>query len=247
MKVLLLQDVYKLGRAGDVKKVANGYGRNYLIPHGFAVLATPEAVKQAERIREKATIQRKLLNQEMEVVAERISGLVLSFSAKASETDRLYGSITTQMIIEAVNEKANVEITRRQVDSQPLRTLGEFLVPIRLTVDLIPDVKVIVYREGEALTVSEDEAESEVEDVPEGESVESAEVEDVPEGESVESAEVEEIVVSEIEEVKEEEMISETEVESTEEVEEVALDEVEIEADENEESITESPETEEEE
>lgn len=231
MKVLLLQDVYKLGRAGDVKKVANGYGRNYLIPQGFAVLATPEAVKQAERIREKATIQRQLLNKEMEVVAERISGLVLSFSARASETDRLYGSITTQMITEAVNEKANVEITRRQVVSQPLRTLGEFMVSIRLTVDLIPEVKVIVYREGEALAISEDETEGE----------------GVPEGETVESDEAEDIVVSEIETVEDEELDGGAEDESTVEVEEVPLDEVEVGADETEESITEAPEAEEEE
>jgi large subunit ribosomal protein L9 len=58
MKVLLLKDVYKLGRAGDVKKVADGYGRNYLLPHGMAVLATPETLNMAERIREKAAVQR---------------------------------------------------------------------------------------------------------------------------------------------------------------------------------------------
>ena len=89
MKVLLLKDVYKLGRAGDVKKVADGYGRNYLIPQGLAALATPGALKQAEHIKSKATIQRAILNKEMDVVAQKLVGVVLTFSAKASETGKL--------------------------------------------------------------------------------------------------------------------------------------------------------------
>lgn len=150
MKVLLLKDVYKLGRAGDVKKVADGYGRNYLLPQGLATLATPGALKQAERIREQATVQRQILNKEMDVIAKRLDGVVLTFPAKASETGKLYGSVSTQIITEALNKKTGVEINRRQVDVQPLRALGEYKVRIRLTVDLVPDITVIVHREGEA-------------------------------------------------------------------------------------------------
>jgi large subunit ribosomal protein L9 len=150
MKVLLLKDVYKLGRAGDVKRVADGYGRNYLLPQGMAVLATAEALKMSERIREKANVQRAIVNQEMDAVAKQIAGLTLLFPAKASETGKLYGSVTTQMITEAIKAKSGVEIARRQIDSQPLRMLGEYKVHIRLTVDLIPTIDVIVHREGEA-------------------------------------------------------------------------------------------------
>lgn len=150
MKVLLLKDVYKLGRAGDVKRVADGYGRNYLLPQGMAVLATTEALKMTERIREKANIQRAIVNQEMDTVAKQISGLTLIFPARASETGKLYGSVTTQMIADAIKAKSGVEIARRQIDSQPLRMLGEYKVHIRLTVDLIPTIDVVVYREGEA-------------------------------------------------------------------------------------------------
>lgn len=150
MKVLLLKDVYKLGRAGDVKKVADGYGRNYLLPHGMAVLATQGAMKQAEHIRERANEQRSLLNKEMDAVAKRVDGVFLTFAARASETGKLYGSVTTQMIADALSKKSEVEIIRRQVDSQPLRTLGTFKIPVRLTVDLIPHITVIVHREGEA-------------------------------------------------------------------------------------------------
>jgi large subunit ribosomal protein L9 len=153
MKVLLLKDVYKLGRAGDVKRVADGYGRNYLLPHKMAILATPEALKQSERIREKASVQRALINKEMDIVAKQIVGLTLVFPARASETGKLYGSITTQMIADAIKAKTGVEVARRQVDTQPLRMLGEYKVHIRLTVDLIPQIDVIVHREGEAVVV----------------------------------------------------------------------------------------------
>src|SRR4030066_2275215 len=150
MKVLLLKDVYKLGRAGDVKRVADGYGRNFLLPHGMAVLATAEALKMTERVREKANVQRALVNKEMDTVARQITGLPLVFPARASETGKLYGSVTTQMLADAIKAKSGVEVARRQIDSQPLRTLGEYKVRVRLTVDLIPSIDVIVYPEGEA-------------------------------------------------------------------------------------------------
>jgi large subunit ribosomal protein L9 len=149
MKILLLQDVYNLGRAGDVKKVANGYGRNYLIPQGLAVLATPGSLTQAERIREKADKHRIILNEEMAGVAESMQDVQLLFSARAGETGKLYGSITTQMIATELTEKINVEITKRMVDTQPVRLLGMHRVNIRLTMDLIPEISIVVYREGE--------------------------------------------------------------------------------------------------
>lgn len=158
MKVLLLQDVYKLGRAGDVKKVANGYGRNYLIPQGYAVLATPGALAQADRIRGEANRQRAIINQEMSGVAEQLKGLVLAFPARASETGRLYGSINTRMIAEAISTKLGLEISHRQIDSQPLRTIGEHIIGVRLTLDLIPEISVIVHREGETIQQALDEA-----------------------------------------------------------------------------------------
>lgn len=149
MKVLLVKDVYKLGRAGDVKKVADGYGRNFLIPQGMAVLATPGALKQADRIRKTATEHRVLVNEEMGIVAETLSKIHLSFAARAGETGKLYGSITSQDIADQILEKTGLTIKRQQIDMQPLRTLGEHLIRIRLTMDLIPELKVMVNREGE--------------------------------------------------------------------------------------------------
>lgn len=161
MKVLLLHDVYKLGHAGDIKKVADGYGRNYLIPQGFAMLATPGAIKQADLIRAKAAVVRSKLNTEMNAISEQINGTWLTFASKAGETGKLYGSITTQMIADALTEKTGVEIDKRQIDIQPIRTLGEHKAHIRLTVDIVPSIKVLVHREGEKPNIETVEASTE--------------------------------------------------------------------------------------
>jgi large subunit ribosomal protein L9 len=150
MKVLLIKDVYKLGRAGDVKKVADGYGRNFLLPQKMAVLATPGAIKTAERIRSKAAEKRIILNDEMSVVAKALEKVQLSFGARAGETGKLYGSITSQEVVDALQKKTGYGLKRQQLDMQPLRTLGDHTVRIRLTMDLIPEIKVTVFREGEA-------------------------------------------------------------------------------------------------
>ncbi len=154
MKVLLIKDVYKLGRAGDIKKVASGYGRNYLIPQGLAVLATANALKEADHIRETAAQQRAILNKEMSGIAEILSSTVLTFNAKAGETGKLYGSITSQMIVDGIKEKSGVEIDRRDIESDPIRSLGEHAIIVRLTMDLIPEIKVLVLGEGESAPVS---------------------------------------------------------------------------------------------
>ncbi len=151
MKVLLIKDVYKLGRAGDVKKVADGYGRNFLLAHGMAVLATPGAMKQAEKIKAQAEIRRAQQNSELKDLADHINGITLTFSAKAGETGKLYGSITTQDVATAIQEQTRYEVKRQQIDMQPIREAGEFKAHVRLTIDLIPEIKILVHREGEII------------------------------------------------------------------------------------------------
>ncbi len=150
MKVLLIKDVYKLGRAGDIKKVADGYGRNFLLPQGFAVLATAGALKQIEKIKSQAEIRRSAQNNELKGVADLIKDVTLIFPVKAGETGKLYGSITTGDIATALTEKIRFEIKRQQVDTQPIRALGEFTAHVRLTMDLVPEIKIVVHREGES-------------------------------------------------------------------------------------------------
>ena len=171
MKVLLLKDVYKLGRAGDVKKVADGYGRNFLLPQGLAVLATPGALKQVDLIRSSANVRRDEMNKELGGLSEKIAAMTLYFASKAGETGKLYGSITTQMICVALSSKLGTTVDRRQVESEPIRTLGEHKAHVRLTVDLTPELKIVVHREGEAPAaaqpvVEQPVVEKEVEEAP---------------------------------------------------------------------------------
>lgn len=147
MEVMLLKDVYKLGRAGDVKRVADGYGRNYLIPQGMATLATEGALKQADRIRESAAEERARLNKELTAVHERLHGLQLNFPVRAGESGKLYGSVTTQMISDAIQEATGIQVDRHQIDSEPLKLLGVYTVSARLTVDLIPELTIVVHAE----------------------------------------------------------------------------------------------------
>lgn len=150
MKVLLIKDVYKLGRAGEIKKVADGFGRNFLLPQGLAVLATAGALKQVEKIKSQAEIRRSAQNEELKGIADQIKDVTLIFPAKAGETGKLYGSITTGDIAVALTEKTRFEVKRQQVDAQPIRALGEFTARVRLTMDLIPEIKIVVHREGES-------------------------------------------------------------------------------------------------
>jgi large subunit ribosomal protein L9 len=162
MKVLLIKDVYKLGRAGDIKKVANGFGRNFLIPQGLAVLATAGALKQVDHIRAAAATQRAALNSEMSGVAEKLEGQTLIFPVKAGETGKLYGSITTQMLADEIKATLGFEIDRRNIETEPIRNLGEHEINVRLTMDLTPSMTVIVHREGESAEAVEEEIVEEV-------------------------------------------------------------------------------------
>jgi len=197
MKVMLIKDVYKLGRAGDVKRVADGYGRNFLLPQGLAVLATPGALKQVERIKAQAEIRRTEQNEELKGLSGEIEGVLLTFAAKAGETGKLYGSITTQNVADALQEKVRFEVKRHQIDMQPIRNLGEFTANVRLTMDLVPEIKIIVHREGEALEDATATEEPAVEEAPVAEdaveetsAVEEAVAEETPAEEAPASEEV---------------------------------------------------------
>ena len=188
MKVLLIKDVYNLGRAGEVKKVADGYARNFLMPQKMAVAASVGAMKQIQKIEAAAAKQREILNEEMSGLAEQIAALELTFTARVGDTGKLYGSITQQTIIDEVNKKLKINLDRHQIETQPLREVGEHIVRIRLTFDLVPEVKVTVE--------SEDAQESEEKSAKKKRSAKIEEVVDAEEGaEAVEVVEtVEEIV-----------------------------------------------------
>ena len=210
MKVLLIKDVYKLGRAGEIKKVAAGYGRNYLIPRGFALPATKGAMRQAERISVKATERRAALNEELADVAEVLSGKTLTFGVKAGETGRLYGSVSNEDLIEAIEASYEIKLERRQVETEPMRQLGTYNVPIHLTMDLVPEITVIVHREGEPPIETTEAAEA-LAQTPESVSV----VEDAVVDEEIADLMEEDLEEEEIEEAVEESVSEEQSEETT--------------------------------
>lgn len=148
MDVLLLKDVEQLGQAGDIKKVADGYARNYLLPRNLAVVATPGAVKQTKQIRKaEASRQAKALS-EAQALAAELDGTVVSFDARAGEEDRLYGSITSANIADALEEETGHEVDRRKIVlEEPLKELGTHAVTIRLAPEAEAKVTVVIERE----------------------------------------------------------------------------------------------------
>jgi len=151
MKVLLLRDHDKLGKAGDIKNVADGYARNFLLPRRLAVLATAGALKQAETIRRAEERRRAKLFAEAQAVANQLTGTTLIFRALASETGKLYGSITAGDIAEAVQREKGIELDKRRIElREPLRSLGTHTVSVRLAAELVPSLTVIIEPQTEA-------------------------------------------------------------------------------------------------
>ncbi len=158
MKVILTKNVPKLGEVGDICEVASGYGRNYLIPQGMAILATAGARRQVDDL--KRTERRRLarLRSDAEQLAERIAGTRLEFWARVGETGRLYGSITAADIAEALAARIGVEIDRRKIHlEEPLRTLGEHEVMVHLLPQVEASIVVNVEAEAEATSAARSE------------------------------------------------------------------------------------------
>lgn len=162
MKVLLKEDVEHLGYAGEIHKVADGYGRNYLLPRGFAVMATQGAMRQAEAWADRASARRAQIKAEYDRLSDAISGAVLNFEARAGSTGRLYGSITTQQIAEELASEVGIETDRRYIQSDALRELGEHTLTYRLDATHEPSFTVNIRLEGaaeaEALAAAMEEA-----------------------------------------------------------------------------------------
>ncbi len=151
MEVLLIQDVPGLGKVGDVKKVSDGYGRNYLIPRGLAKLATSGELKQVTQHKRAAAKQALRELADAQTMAERLQGMTVTFSARAGEGTKLYGSITSGDIAERLTQELGREVDRRKIHlEESLRQLGTHQVTIRLTHDLTPEITVVIERDEEA-------------------------------------------------------------------------------------------------
>ena len=150
MKVILIQDVVNIGHAGDVKNVADGYARNYLIPRGLALQATPGAMKEFRAQRESDARHEAHMAARAEALAERLRHVTLTFEAKVGEKGRLYGSITPADIAEALERETGQQFDRRKhIISEPIREVGAHTVQIRLRADVTAEIQVLVKPAGE--------------------------------------------------------------------------------------------------
>ena len=149
MKVILKEYVYKHGVAGDVVTVADGFARNYLIPRGLAVRATPGAMRENHYLLEQANKNRDRLHAMENEAAVKIDGVELVFGMKAGKNRKLYGAVTTRDIAAALLEKTGVDINRRRISERPLRELGVHEITVRIGVSVSPVLRVVILREEE--------------------------------------------------------------------------------------------------
>jgi large subunit ribosomal protein L9 len=147
MDVILKEDVAKLGSRGDLVKVAEGYGRNFLLPRKLAIEATPDNKRVVEQMRAAALRRSAKEKAQAEELAKQFEGLSVSFERRSGEHDQLFGSVTPGDIAEAL-EKKGFNVDRRKVQlHEPLKTLGEFTVPVKLHKDVTTHLKVIIEKE----------------------------------------------------------------------------------------------------
>ena len=150
MEVILKEDVAKLGSRGDVVKVAEGYGRNYLLPHKLAIEATAGNKAVIEQMKAAALRRSAKEKSQAEDLAKQFDGVSVLFQRRSGEHDQLFGSVTSSDIADALGKKG-FDIDRRKIQlHEPLKTLGEFTVPLKLHKDVTTHFKVVIEKEAVA-------------------------------------------------------------------------------------------------
>jgi large subunit ribosomal protein L9 len=147
MKLILREDVDKLGESGDIVEVRAGYGRNYLIPQGKAMMATEGALKRVERMKEQAERRAELTIERAQDMAERLETTSVTIPVEVGEDERIHGSVTTQDIADALEER-DINIDKRKITlDQDIKTLGEYTATISLISEIKAQIKVWVVKE----------------------------------------------------------------------------------------------------
>ena len=145
LQVVFLADVPPKFLAGEVRAVSGGYARNYLIPQGLAAPATVEQLKRIEKIKKAAEAKRVRDAADLKGVADLLEGISVTLKGRSGQGGRLYGSITTMAIAQALTDAVGHEVDRRIISlTEPIRDLGTYQVPVRLHMDLVPTVTVVV-------------------------------------------------------------------------------------------------------
>ena len=147
MQVILREDIDKLGKIGDLVKVADGYARNYLVPQKKAIEATPDNVRSMEHAKKMVADRLRKLKKEAAAEADQIKGLAITIKAKVGEEGKLFGSVTSMDIAEAAKAQG-VNIDKRKIAlEEPIKRVGDYTVTVKLHADVTADFKVTVAAE----------------------------------------------------------------------------------------------------
>jgi large subunit ribosomal protein L9 len=157
MKVLLREDVEKLGLRGEVVDVARGYARNFLMPRKLAEPATPSRVAELEKVNARRALSEAQSFEQAQEIGQRLGQAEIRFDVKAGETGVLFGSVTQTNMADAIWEKLKVRVDRRKIElAEPLKRIGRYQVPIELFPDVTVETRVIVVPEGGELPPEEE-------------------------------------------------------------------------------------------
>jgi large subunit ribosomal protein L9 len=147
MQVILREDIEKLGKIGDLVKVADGYARNFLVPRKKAIEATPDNLHAMDHAKKMISDRLRKMKKEAAAEADQIKGLAVTIKAKVGEEGKLFGSVTSMDIAEAAKAKGvNIE-KRKIVLEEPLKRLGDYTITVKLHPDVTADFKVSVIAE----------------------------------------------------------------------------------------------------
>jgi large subunit ribosomal protein L9 len=161
--VVFVEVVFPKYQAGDVRSVAGGYARNFLIPKGFAVPATTEHRKKIASIKKVADVKRERESSSLQGIASQLEGLKISVLVRAGDQGRLYGSVTSFQIADIIKESTGIEIDRRSILlSEPIKIIGVFDIPVRLHQNIIPIIHVTVQDELHMQLLQNDEESNEI-------------------------------------------------------------------------------------
>jgi large subunit ribosomal protein L9 len=156
MEVILLKDVDKVGLRGEVVNVARGYARNFLLPRQLAEPATPGRVAEVARLESQRARHEAATAEQANQVAEVLRGAELRFDVKAGPTGALFGSVTTTDIADQIWEKHKIRVDRRKIDTDSLKRIGRFSIPIQIFEDVSAEVRTLVVPEGGELPPEEE-------------------------------------------------------------------------------------------
>jgi len=147
MKIILTQFVDVLGNAGDIINVKPGYGRNYLIPQGLAVIATPAKILAIKNAIEQKAIKEEKSKDSLQIIADKLNSIKLTFTLKAGEDEKLFGSVTTQMISDGLNDKGYKVEKKYIISNEPIKSLGNYFAMIDFGDGITAKVKIKVNAE----------------------------------------------------------------------------------------------------